>query len=215
MLEKGIAITEEESIGTAVYLANSNTHIGTIIVSDELKDNISQDILKLKYLGIKETIMLSGDNANIAKKVSEMAMIDKAYGNLLPQDKVSILEDILSRKQDNKKVAFVGDGVNDAPVLARADIGIAMGGLGSDAAVEASDIVIMNDDIGKIATGIKIAKNTKKIVTQNIIIAIGLKVVVLILGAFGLATMWQAVFADVGVSIIAIMNSIRALKVEE
>lgn len=210
-----ISVLEEDSIGTVVYIGMKDTHIGTIIVSDELKNSVKEDIQRLKDMGIKETIMLSGDNTDIAKKVGELAGIDKIYGDLLPQDKVGVLEKILSEDRDNKKVIFVGDGVNDAPVLARADIGIAMGGLGSDAAIEASDIVIMTDEISKIATGIKIARKTKKIVTENIIIAIGLKLIVLTLGAMGLASMWQAVFADVGVSIIAILNSIRTLKVEE
>lgn len=214
LLEKGIKIQEVDSIGTIVYIAKANNHIGTIIVSDELKAKVAEDIEKLKKLGIKETIMLSGDNQETAEKVGELAGLNKVYGNLLPQDKVSIFEDILSKKTKGK-VAFVGDGVNDAPVLARADIGIAMGALGSDAAIEASDIVIMTDEIGKIATGIKVAKNTKKIVTQNIVLAIGIKIIVLSLGALGFATMWEAVFADVGVSIIAILNSIRALKVED
>lgn len=212
-LDKNILVKEVDSIGTVVYVGKEGSHIGTIIVSDELKDNVVEDIKKLKSLGIKETIMLSGDNENTAKKVGELVGLDKVYGNLLPQDKVSIFEDIINKNKG--KVVFVGDGVNDAPVLARADIGIAMGGLGSDAAIEASDVVIMTDEIGKIATGIKIARNTKKIVTQNIVLALGLKLIVLSLGAFGLATMWEAVFADVGVSIIAILNSIRALKVEE
>ena len=157
--------------------------------------------------------MLSGDNEETAKKVGDLVGIDKVYGNLLPQDKVRIFEQIMEENQG--KVAFVGDGVNDAPVLARADIGIAMGGLGSDAAIEASDIVIMTDEIGKVVTGINIAKNTKKIVTQNIVLALAIKLIVLVLGAFGKATMWEAVFADVGVSIIATLNSIRALKVEK
>ncbi|MCQ4922947.1 heavy metal translocating P-type ATPase [Tissierella carlieri] len=211
--EKNILIEEIDSIGTVVYIGKEGTHIGTIIVSDELKNNVVEDIKKLKALGIKETIMLSGDNEGTAKKVGELVGLDRVHGNLLPQDKVSIFEDIINKNKG--KVVFVGDGVNDAPVLARADVGIAMGGLGSDAAIEASDIVIMTDEIGKIAAGIKIAKNTKKIVTQNIILALGLKLIVLTLGAMGLATMWEAVFADVGVSIIAILNSIRALKVEE
>lgn len=211
--EKNILIEEMDSIGTVVYIGKEGTHIGTIIVSDELKNNVVEDIKKLKALGIKETIMLSGDNEGTAKKVGELVGLDRVHGNLLPQDKVSIFEDIINKNKG--KVVFVGDGVNDAPVLARADVGIAMGGLGSDAAIEASDIVIMTDEIGKIAAGIKIAKNTKKIVTQNIVLALGLKLIVLTLGAMGLATMWEAVFADVGVSIIAILNSIRALKVEE
>lgn len=210
-----ISVIEQDSTGTIVYIAKEDTHIGTIVVSDELKEGIGEDIQRLRGMGIRETIMLSGDNIDIAERVGELAGVDRVYGDLLPQDKVEILEEILSTNKDGKKTIFVGDGVNDAPVLARADIGIAMGGLGSDAAIEASDIVIMTDEIGKIATGIKIAKKTKTIVTENIIIALGLKLIVLILGAMGLASMWQAVFADVGVSIIAILNSIRTLKVEE
>lgn len=211
--EHNIEVEETQSIGTTVYVGRESTHIGTIVVSDELKENIKEDIISLKELGIKEIIMLSGDNSNIAKLVGEKAGIDKTYGDLLPQDKVTLFEEIISKKKN--KTIFVGDGVNDAPALARADVGIAMGGLGSDAAIEASDIVIMTDEIGKISTAIKIAKKTKKIVTQNIVLAIGLKLVILVLGVYGLATMWQAVFADVGVSIIAILNSIRALKVED
>ena len=159
--------------------------------------------------------MLSGDNIKAANKVGKTLGIDSVYGELLPQDKVGILEKIMLEKSSTGKIAFIGDGVNDAPVLARADIGIAMGGLGSDAAIEASDIVIMTDELKKIVTGIKISKRTKRIVTQNIVIALGVKIIVLLMGAFGIATMWEAVFADVGVSIIAILNSMRALKIEE
>ena len=213
--DNNISIEEKDSIGTVAYIGRDNIHIGTIVVSDEIKENIAKDIKHMKKQGIKKTIMLSGDNEDTARKVGELVGIDKVYGNLLPQDKVNIFEEIISKNEGVGKVAFVGDGVNDAPVLARADIGIAMGGLGSDAAIEASDIVIMTDEIGKIATGINIAKNTKKIVTQNIVFALGIKLIVLTLGALGRATMWEAVFADVGVSIIAILNSIRALKVEE
>jgi Cd2+/Zn2+-exporting ATPase len=213
--DNNISIEEKDSIGTVAYIGRDNIHIGTIVVSDEIKENIAKDIKHMKKQGIKKTIMLSGDNEDTARKVGELVGIDKVYGNLLPQDKVNIFEEIISENKGAGKVAFVGDGVNDAPVLARADIGIAMGGLGSDAAIEASDIVIMTDEIGKIATGINIAKNTKKIVTQNIVFALGIKLIVLTLGALGRATMWEAVFADVGVSIIAILNSIRALKVEE
>ena len=211
--DNNINIEEKDSIGTIVYIGKNNIHIGTIEISDEIKENIVEDIKSIKAQGIKNTIMLSGDNEEVAKKVGEIVGIDKVYGDLLPQDKVEIFENIM--EENHGKVAFVGDGVNDAPVLARADIGISMGGLGSDAAIEASDIVIMTDEIGKIATGLKIANNTKKIVTQNIVLALGIKLIVLILGAFGKATMWEAVFADVGVSIIATLNSIRALKVKE
>ncbi|NLK43539.1 MAG: cadmium-translocating P-type ATPase [Tissierellia bacterium] len=211
--ERGIAVKEADSIGTVVYIGKEKKHIGTIIVSDQLKDQIVEDISRLKALGINRLIMLSGDNEATANKVGQMINLDKVYGDLLPQDKVTKLEEIMAETKG--KVIYVGDGVNDAPVLTRSDIGIAMGGLGSDAAIEASDIVIMTDEIGKIATGIKIGRNTKKIVVQNIFLALGLKILVLILGAIGLATMWEAVFADVGVSIIAILNSIRALKVED
>lgn len=210
-----IKVNAEESIGTVVYIAEGKEHIGTIVVSDEIKPGVEEALKELKKLGIKETIMLSGDNTKTVDKVAKIAGLDKAYGELLPQDKVIKFEEIIDSRTDNKKVAFVGDGVNDAPVLARADLGIAMGGLGSDAAIEASDIVIMTDEIGKIATGMKIARKTKRIVTQNIVLAIGVKLIVLLLGAMGQASMWQAVFADVGVSIIAIFNSIRALKVDE
>ena len=213
--EHNIKVNELNSIGTTVYIGRESSHIGTIVVSDELKENVKEDISFLRDLGIKEIIMLSGDNSHIANLIGDKAGIEKIYGDLLPADKVTLFEEIISKKKNNKKTIFVGDGVNDAPALARADVGIAMGGLGSDAAIEASDIVIMTDEIGKIGTAIKIARKTKKIVTQNIVLAIGLKIVILILGVYGLATMWQAVFADVGVSIIAILNSIRALKVED
>lgn len=216
LLEKeNIEVIVSESIGTLIYIGKDKRHIGTIIVSDELKEGIKEILIDLKRnKGIKQTIMLSGDNEETANKVASLAGIDQSFGNLLPIDKVNLLEAIMDKSKDKKKTIFIGDGVNDAPVLARADIGIAMGGLGSDAAIEASDIVIMNDEICKISTAMKIAKKTKKIVTQNIILALALKLVVLGLGAFGLATMWQAVFADVGVTIIAVLNSIRTLKVE-
>ena len=213
--ERSIEVADVESLGSIVHIGFNGQYIGYILISDEIKDDASETIKDLKKLGIKETIMLSGDNIKAANKVGKSLGIDSVYGELLPQDKVEILEKIMLEKSGNGKVAFIGDGVNDAPVLARADVGIAMGGLGSDAAIEASDIVIMTDEIRKIATGIKISKSTKRIVTQNIVIALGVKLIVLIMGAFGIATMWEAVFADVGVSIIAILNSIRALKIEE
>ena len=213
--ESGIDVKISETIGTVVYIGKDNKHVGTIIVSDELKEGIEETLMALKRnKNIKETVMLSGDNERTTKKVAELAGIDKAYGGLLPDGKVELLEEIMGREKNGKKTVFVGDGVNDAPVIARADIGVAMGGLGSDAAIEASDIVIMTDEISKMETALKISKKTKKIVMQNIILAIGLKLVVLGLGTFGLASMWQAVFADVGVTIIAVLNSIRTLKVE-
>lgn len=213
--DEGIFVEDKKSFGTIVYVSKNNKYIGNIIISDEIKEDAKETISQFKELGIKETIMLSGDNKLVANEVGKSLGIDGVYGGLLPQDKVSILEKIMNEKGKEGKVAFVGDGVNDAPVLARADVGIAMGGLGSDAAIEAADIVIMTDEPKKISTGIKISKRTKKIVTQNIIFALGVKLIVLILGAFGVATMWEAVFADVGVSIIAILNSMRALNVEE
>lgn len=213
--DEGISVEDKKSFGTIVYVSKNNKYIGNIIISDEIKEDAKETISQFKELGIKETIMLSGDNKLVANEVGKSLGIDGVYGELLPQDKVSILEKIMDEKGREGKVAFVGDGVNDAPVLARADVGIAMGGLGSDAAIEAADIVIMTDEPKKISTGIKISKRTKKIVTQNIIFALGVKLIVLILGAFGVATMWEAVFADVGVSIIAILNSMRALKVEK
>ncbi|XOQ18423.1 MAG: Cd2+/Zn2+-exporting ATPase [Sporanaerobacter sp.] len=212
---ENIEVEDKESFGTIVYVAKNNEYIGYIIISDEIKEDAKDTIMELKNLGIKRTIMLSGDNQYVASKVGKILGIDSVYGELLPQDKVSVLEKIMNESSRKGKVAFVGDGVNDAPVLARADVGIAMGGLGSDAAIEASDIVIMTDEPKKITTGIKIARRTKKIVTQNIYLALGVKIIVLIMGAFGVATMWEAVFADVGVSVIAILNSMRALKVEE
>lgn len=213
--DEGIFVEDKKSFGTIVYVSKNNKYMGNIIISDEIKEDAKETISQFKELGIKETIMLSGDNKLVANEVGKFLGIDEVYGELLPQDKVNILEKIMNEKGKEGKVAFVGDGVNDAPVLARADVGIAMGGLGSDAAIEAADIVIMTDEPNKISTGIKIYKKTKKIVTQNIIFALGVKLIVLILGAFGIATMWEAVFADVGVSIIAILNSMRSLNVEE
>ena len=212
--DENIDIAKKDTIGTIVYVAKNGDYIGNITISDEIKDDSREAIKGLKNLGIKNTVMLTGDNKQIAHKVGETLGVDEVYGELLPQDKVKIIEKIMKDKKEGK-VAFVGDGVNDAPVLARADIGIAMGGLGSDAAIEASDIVIMTDEPTKLITGIKIAKRTNRIVNQNIVFAIGVKLIVLTLGAFGVATMWQAVFADVGVSVIAVLNSTRALKVKE
>lgn len=212
--DNGISANLVKSAGSTVYVGLNGRYIGYIVISDEVKEGTIDVIEELKSLGIKETIMLSGDRNEVAEAVGYSIGIDKVYGELMPQDKVKKLEEIML-KNNKGKIAFIGDGVNDAPVLARADVGISMGGLGSDAAIEASDIVIMTDELNKIVTGIKISNKTKKIVTQNIIFALAVKFIVLILGALGIATMWEAVFADVGVSIIAILNSMRALKVEE
>lgn len=203
-----------ELIGTAVHVAVNNKYIGYIVIADEVKEDSAQAIKELKAANIKQTVMLTGDNKSVGSKVAKELGLDKVYAELLPADKVEKLEELFSQKSTKGKLAFVGDGINDAPVLARADIGIAMGGLGSDAAIEAADIVIMTDEPSKIATAMKISKKTLKIAHQNIVFAIGIKIIVLILSAFGITTMWAAIFADVGVTIIAVLNAFRALNVK-
>lgn len=203
-----------ELIGTIVHVAVNNKYIGYIIIADEVKEDSAQAIKELKAANIKQTVMLTGDNKSIGSKVAKELGLDKVYAELLPADKVEKLEELFSQKSKKGKLAFVGDGINDAPVLARADIGIAMGGLGSDAAIEAADVVIMTDEPSKIATTMKISKKTLKIAHQNIVFAIGIKIIVLILSAFGITTMWAAIFADVGVTIIAVLNAFRALNVK-
>ena len=203
-----------ELIGTIVHVAVNNKYIGYIVIADEVKEDSAQAIKELKAANIKQTVMLTGDNKSIGSKVAKELGLDKVYAELLPADKVEKLEELFSQKSKKGKLAFVGDGINDAPVLARADIGIAMGGLGSDAAIEAADVVIMTDEPSKIATTIKISKKTLKIAHQNIVFAIGIKIIVLILSAFGITTMWAAIFADVGVTIIAVLNAFRALNVK-
>ena len=203
-----------ELIGTVVHVAVNNKYIGYIVIADEVKEDSAQAIKELKAANIKQTVMLTGDNKSVGSKVAKELGLDKVYAELLPADKVEKLEELFSQKSTKGKLAFVGDGINDAPVLARADIGIAMGGLGSDAAIEAADIVIMTDEPSKIATAMKISKKTLKIANQNIVFAIGIKIIVLILSAFGIATMWAAIFADVGVTIIAVLNAFRALNVK-
>lgn len=203
-----------ELIGTIVHVAVNNKYIGYIVIADEVKEDSAQAIKELKAANIKQTVMLTGDNKSIGSKVAKELGLDKVYAELLPADKVEKLEEIFLQKSKKGKLAFVGDGINDAPVLARADIGIAMGGLGSDAAIEAADVVIMTDEPSKIATTMKISKKTLKIAHQNIVFAIGIKIIVLILSAFGITTMWAAIFADVGVTIIAVLNAFRALNVK-
>lgn len=203
-----------ELIGTVVHVAVNNKYIGYIVIADEVKEDSAQAIKELKAANIKQTVMLTGDNKSVGSKVAKELGLDKVYAELLPADKVEKLEELFSQKSKKGKLAFVGDGINDAPVLARADIGIAMGGLGSDAAIEAADIVIMTDEPSKIATAMKISKKTLKIAHQNIVFAIGIKIIVLILSAFGITTMWAAIFADVGVTIIAVLNAFRALNVK-
>lgn len=203
-----------ELIGTIVHVAVNNKYIGYIVIADEVKEDSAQAIKELKAANIKQTVMLTGDNKSIGSKVAKELGLDKVYAELLPADKVEKLEELFSQKSKKGKLAFVGDGINDAPVLARADIGIAMGGLGSDAAIEAANVVIMTDEPSKIATTMKISKKTLKIAHQNIVFAIGIKIIVLILSAFGITTMWAAIFADVGVTIIAVLNAFRALNVK-
>ena len=205
-----IEFAEANQIGTVVYIAIDGKFAGYIVIADEIKADTVNAIALLRKAGIKNVVMLTGDNKEIAEKIASEIGITKVYSELLPQDKVQKLELIMSESQTG--TVFVGDGVNDAPVLARADVGIAMGGMGSDAAIEAADIVIMTDEISKIATVIKISKKTLNIAKQNIVFALGVKLIVLILGALGIASMWLAVFADVGVSFIAIINSMRAMK---
>lgn len=214
MVKEGVRATENNSVGTILYTAKNKEYLGNIILRDEIKEDAKEAISGLKKLGIK-TIMLTGDKKEIGEYVANKLGINKAYTKLLPIDKVNKVEEILNTCSEKGKVAFVGDGLNDAPVLARADIGIAMGGVGSDAAIEAADMVIMNDEPSKILTGIKISKKTLRIVKENIVFALTIKIGVMILGAFGIATMWEAIFADVGVAVIAILNSIRALKVNK
>ncbi len=198
---------QEEEIGSHVYVARDGQYLGCIVVADQIKADSKAAIAKLKAGGIKKVIMLTGDKKENAYKIGNEVGIDTVHAELLPQDKVTKLEEALK----NGKVAFVGDGINDAPVLARADVGIAMGGVGSDAAIEASDIVLMTDELSSIADVMSIAKRTRKIVTQNIVFALGVKVIVLVLGILGIANMWLAIFADVGVSLLAVINSIRVL----
>ncbi|MBQ2582604.1 MAG: HAD-IC family P-type ATPase, partial [Erysipelotrichaceae bacterium] len=186
---------------------------GHIHIGDRIKETSKEAISQLKKIGVKKTVMLTGDENKIAQNVAQTLQIDEVHSELLPQDKVSIMEELLKQKKENEILAFVGDGINDAPVLALADIGIAMGSLGSDAAIEAADIVLMDDDPLKIAKAIRIAGKCMRIVYENIWFAIGVKVIVLILSAFGIANMWLAIFADVGVMVIAVMNAIRALGV--
>lgn len=214
MKKMDIAYYTGEMDGTVVHVAVDNEYAGYITIADEIKEDSPKAIKDLRSANIKQMVMLTGDSASAASKVAQELGLDRVYAELLPEGKVEKLEELFSYKSPKGKLAFVGDGINDAPVLARADIGIAMGGLGSDAAIEAADIVIMTDEPSKIATAMKISKKTLKIAYQNIIFAIGVKVAVLILSALGITSMWAAIFADVGVTIIAILNSFRALNVK-
>lgn len=200
--------------GTVVHIAIDSKYAGYIVISDAVKEDAALAIEDLKKLGVKKIIMLTGDNSYAAQIIAEKLNIDEVYAELLPEDKVKYIEKFLSDSDKNEKVAFVGDGINDAPVLARADVGIAMGALGSDAAVETADVVLMNDTPSSVATSIRIAKKTRRIVWQNILFALGVKLMFIILAALGVATMWEAVFGDMGVALIAILNAMRVLKTE-
>ena len=212
MNEFNILYNEVDPIGTVVYCAINGEFKGSIVISDKIKENAVEALINLKKAGVKKTVMLTGDNKKTAYKVGEKINIDEVHSELLPLDKVKEVEEIMKRSNKNGKLAFVGDGVNDAPVLARADIGIAMGGIGSDAAIEAADIVLMKDDINALVDAINVSKKTNKILWQNIVFALGIKILVMVLGTFGIANMWTAVFADVGVTIIAIINSTRCFR---
>ncbi|WP_077851291.1 heavy metal translocating P-type ATPase [Clostridium felsineum] len=214
MTKENVAYNNVDTIGSVVHVAVENEYAGYIVISDEIKEDSKDAIKKLKSLGIKKTVMLTGDNKAVGNKVSQMLDLDEVHAELLPDQKVYEIERLFKEKSKKGKLVFVGDGINDAPVLARADIGIAMGGVGSDAAIEAADVVIMTDEPSKIASAIKIAKRTRSIVMQNIIFALAIKAVLLVLVAIGVGTMWEAVFGDVGVTLIAVLNSMRAMKSE-
>lgn len=198
--------------GTIVYVAEEGRFLGAVVISDSLKDGAKEALAEMKRIGVKKSVMLTGDRLKAAQYTAQELGIDEIHAELLPADKVSCVENLLKNQPEKERLAFVGDGINDAPVLTRADLGIAMGSMGSDAAIEAADIVIMDDDIRKIASIVRISRKTMRIVKQNIVFALGIKALVLILGAFGAANMWEAVFADVGVSVIAIINSMRTLQ---
>jgi len=214
MEEKGVEYEPCTVPGTVVYLAAEKEFLGTIVISDTVKPEAKRAIAQLRQSGVKKTVMLTGDRKDVGEAVAESLGIDEVYTDLLPGDKVDKVEALLGELGEKEKLGFVGDGINDAPVLSRADIGIAMGSMGSDAAIEAADVVLMDDNILKISSIMRIAGKTLQIVHQNIVFALGVKVLVLILGALGMANMWEAVFADVGVSVIAILNSMRTLKVK-
>ncbi|KIV62565.1 Lead, cadmium, zinc and mercury transporting ATPase [Bacillus mycoides] len=215
MSKENITFKQPNTVGTLVHVAVDGKYAGYIVISDEVKEDSKQAIQKLKELGIKKTVMLTGDAKSVGEAVGKELGLDEVHAELLPHQKVEEIEKIDAAKRGKEKIAFVGDGINDTPVLARADVGIAMGGLGSDAAIEAADIVIMTDEPSKIVTAVKIAKRTRSIVWQNIIFALGVKGLVLLLGAFGIATMWEAVFSDVGVTLLAVLNAMRVLRVKD
>lgn len=214
MKKENIQFTKSNDIGTILYVAINGKFAGYIVISDEIKEDSKKAIQELKKNGVKQIVMLTGDRKDVGKEVAKTLEIDKVYTELLPDNKVEKVEELIKQGGKNAKIAFIGDGINDAPVLAISDIGIAMGGLGSDAAIEAADVVLMTDEPSKIVDAINVSKKTMRIVRENIAFAISIKVLVLILSAIGIATMWEAVFADVGVSVIAVINALRVLRVK-
>ncbi|MCF6097100.1 cadmium-translocating P-type ATPase [Thermovorax subterraneus] len=214
MARENIAYVNTDAVGTTVHVAIDGVYAGFIVISDEVKEDSANAVKGLKSIGVRRLVMLTGDSKAVAEKIGKQLGLDEVYAELLPDQKVEKLEMLEKQKSPKGKLVFVGDGINDAPVLARADVGVAMGGLGSDAAIEAADVVLMTDEPSKLVTAIKIAKRTRRIVWQNIIFSLGVKIIVLALGAGGIATMWEAVFADVGVALIAIVNAMRVMKVD-
>ena len=214
MAQIGIACGDADGIGTEIHVALDGVYAGWILISDVIKQTAAGAIRDLKASGVKKTVMLTGDSEKVAQAVAAELSVDEVKSELLPADKVAEVERLLENEEKGEVLAFVGDGINDAPVLSRADIGIAMGALGSDAAIEAADIVLMDDDPAKIALAMRISRKTLRIVYQNIIFALGVKAVCLILGALGIANMWWAIFADVGVMVLAVLNATRALIVK-
>jgi Cd2+/Zn2+-exporting ATPase len=210
MEQIGVICDDVSHVGTEVHLAIDGKYAGYILISDEVREEAAFAVNTLKRMGIKKTVMLTGDRREAGEAVAELLKIDEAFTQLLPEHKVECIERL--EAEGDGPLMFVGDGINDAPVLARADVAVAMGGLGSDAAIEAADIVLMEDKLSRLATAVKIARKTMTIVRENIVLALGIKMLILILGAFGFAGMWLAVFADVGVSVIAILNAMRTLR---
>jgi Cd2+/Zn2+-exporting ATPase len=215
MARENVAVKARAVNGTAIHIARGGVYMGCIVISDVIKENAPGMLRAIKALGVEKTVMLTGDGAPAAKAAAEALGIDLYYFGLLPQEKVAKIEDLLAQKNKKGRVIFFGDGINDAPVLARADVGVAMGALGSDAAIEAADVVLMTDELAKIPQALKIARRTRAIANQNIFFALAVKFGVLILGALGLATMWEAVFADVGVALIAVANAMRTLNIKK
>jgi Zn2+/Cd2+-exporting ATPase len=213
MEKEGVDVNEENFFGTLVHLAMDGKYLGTVVVEDTLKEDAKDTVNELRKHGVHKIILLTGDHPKVAEEIGKRIGIDEVYSQLLPQDKVKVLEEMQASKSAGEKIVFMGDGINDSPVIARADIGIAMGGIGSDAAIEAADVVIMNDEPYQLIKAIKIAQKTRKIIWQNIVLSLGVKGIVLFMASFGLTTMWGAVFADVGVALLAILNAVRVYKV--